>query len=95
MAGMYTTESKEPHPHYDAVQECNGINKIYSLFKRNVSDYISQLSARSIASLHRGREITDLVMRREIVAHIVLLISDNEDPQNDAKQALSGLSRNP
>ncbi|KAA6371005.1 MAG: hypothetical protein EZS28_033468 [Streblomastix strix] len=95
LAATHTTESKEPHPYYDAVQECNGISKIYSLFKRNVSNYISQIAARSIASLHRGREITDLAMRREIVAHIVLLILDNEDSKDNAKQALSDLSRNP
>ncbi|KAA6372378.1 MAG: hypothetical protein EZS28_032096 [Streblomastix strix] len=104
LSGTNTTKESDPHPHYESIQESDGIKKIFALFQKNKSKYSRDRSAISLGYLFRAREITDPIMRQEIINHIKSLLNDDDDDGDDddsdawvketAKNALKYLAQN-
>ncbi|KAA6346666.1 MAG: hypothetical protein EZS28_052077, partial [Streblomastix strix] len=83
------------HPHYEEIAANQGIEKIFNLFQRNVSKYSKVRAAIILGHLFRCRDITNELMRREIINHLITLLTDvNSWTKNTAKDALNSLSRN-
>ncbi|KAA6391400.1 MAG: hypothetical protein EZS28_013074 [Streblomastix strix] len=95
LGGTNITEISEPHPHYTAMDELGGFDKIFELFNRNLSKYTRDSSAICIGRFFRAQEIPDLVMRQEIIQHLKTLANGQEGiEKNVAKYTLKGLSQN-
>ncbi|KAA6368973.1 MAG: hypothetical protein EZS28_035500, partial [Streblomastix strix] len=95
LSGINTTPESDPHPHYETIQESDGIKKIFALFQKNGSKYSRDRSALCIGFLFRAREISDQVMRQEIINHLKSLLNDSDALQEErAKVALKYLSMN-
>ncbi|KAA6380536.1 MAG: hypothetical protein EZS28_023935, partial [Streblomastix strix] len=93
--GSNTTPVSDPHPHYESLQQCDGIKKIFALFQKNGSRYNRDRSALCIGYLFRAREITDPIMRQEIINHLKNLLNDSSVwVKGTAKDALKYLSLN-
>ncbi|KAA6403427.1 MAG: hypothetical protein EZS28_001055 [Streblomastix strix] len=86
----------ETHPQYEVLSACNGIIKIFELFKRNTSKQSRDCSALSLGYLYRSREIEDQRMRQMVITHLKSLISDPDlDIKEYAIAAINCVSRNP
>ncbi|KAA6396328.1 MAG: putative protein serine/threonine kinase [Streblomastix strix] len=57
----------EVHPHYEAMLQCDGINKIFKLFQRTENKPHRDFAAVSLGILFRMREMENVKMRREII----------------------------
>ncbi|KAA6376817.1 MAG: hypothetical protein EZS28_027656 [Streblomastix strix] len=93
LTGASTSLETEKHPHFDAIQQLNGIEKIFELFKRNVSKYSKDRSALSIGYIFRSQQITNSNMRVDIINHIKTVLS-NEALNIKTKTALNYLMNN-
>ncbi|KAA6367674.1 MAG: hypothetical protein EZS28_036800 [Streblomastix strix] len=77
------------HPYYNDLAQIGGIGKIYSLFKRNVSEFSKSTSAITIGVAFRNREIADYSMKVEIINHLKQIINHrSEDMRREVKFAL-------
>ncbi|KAA6384417.1 MAG: putative NEK/NEK2 protein kinase, partial [Streblomastix strix] len=95
LSGSNTTPESDPHPHYESLQESDGIMKIFALFQKNKSKYSRNRSALCIGFLFRAREITDPIMRQEIINHLNSLLSVSDAwVKENAKVALKYLAQN-
>ncbi|KAA6311191.1 MAG: hypothetical protein EZS28_056175, partial [Streblomastix strix] len=65
--------TKARHPHFDAIQECGGVQKIYQLYCKNKGKFSRDRAALCIAVLFRAREIADAQMRHDIISHLKAL----------------------
>ncbi|KAA6396727.1 MAG: putative NEK/NEK2 protein kinase, partial [Streblomastix strix] len=93
--GTNTNQDNEHHPHFESIQACDGINKIFALFQKNVRKYSRDRSALCIGFLFRAREIADPIMRQEIISHLKSLLSDSDAwVKERAKDALKYLAQN-
>ncbi|KAA6367694.1 MAG: hypothetical protein EZS28_036779, partial [Streblomastix strix] len=93
--GSKTTPESDPHPHYETIQESDGIKKIFALFQKNGNKYSRDRSALCIGYLFKAREITDPIMRQEIIGHLKSLLNDsNAGVKESGKQALKYLAQN-
>ncbi|KAA6385992.1 MAG: hypothetical protein EZS28_018481, partial [Streblomastix strix] len=94
-SGSNSTPEADPHPHYDSIQALDGINKIYALFQKNGSKYSKDRAAICIGCLFRAHEITDPVMRLEIINHLKCLLNDSDKlVKYSARNALYYLAQN-
>ncbi|KAA6378522.1 MAG: hypothetical protein EZS28_025950 [Streblomastix strix] len=94
LAGSNTTASSEPHPHFATIQPFDGIQKLISLFQRNISQYSKNFAAICLGELFKSKELPDN-MKREIISHLKAIFSRQEDDQKaSAKDALSKLAQN-
>ncbi|KAA6388341.1 MAG: hypothetical protein EZS28_016133 [Streblomastix strix] len=83
------------HPYYTDLAQIGGIEKIYSLFKRNISEFSKSTSAITIGVAFRNREIADYSMKVEIINHLKQTVNhQNEDMRKEAKFALRCLVQN-
>ncbi|KAA6377956.1 MAG: putative CAMK family protein kinase, partial [Streblomastix strix] len=95
LCGFNTTSATEQHPHYEAIAANQGIEKIFNLFQHNVSKYNKDCAAICLGHLFKCREITNELMRREIINHLITLLTDVDSwTKKAAKVALNQLSRN-
>ncbi|KAA6363667.1 MAG: hypothetical protein EZS28_040806, partial [Streblomastix strix] len=95
LCGLNTQSSTEQHPHYEAIASNQGIEKIFNLFQRNVSKYSKDCAAICLGFLFRYREITNELMRREIINHLITFVSDvNSWIKDAAINAITSLSMN-
>ncbi|KAA6381976.1 MAG: hypothetical protein EZS28_022498 [Streblomastix strix] len=94
--GTDTTSISEQHPHFVEIQSCDGIRKLFDLFKRNdITKHIKDTTSRCIGFLFRSQEIPDKQMQTEIIAHLKALLNDSDDwGKNAAKNAIKYLSQN-
>ncbi|KAA6352981.1 MAG: hypothetical protein EZS28_051492, partial [Streblomastix strix] len=93
--GSNTTPVSDPHPHYESLQQCDGIKKIFALFQKNGSKYSRDRSALCIGYLFKARFIADPIMRQEIINHLKSLLNDsNARVKGRAKDALKYLAQN-
>ncbi|KAA6391675.1 MAG: hypothetical protein EZS28_012796 [Streblomastix strix] len=67
------------HPHFVDMQACGGVQKLFSLFQRNLNKYSRDHSAICVGALYGNKEITDRNIRREIISYLKLLQSDYHD----------------
>ncbi|KAA6390809.1 MAG: hypothetical protein EZS28_013663 [Streblomastix strix] len=95
ISGSKMTQYTEPHPHYESIQQCDGVNKIISLFQKNLSKYSRDRCAICIGFIFRAREITNLFMKQEIFTYLKILLSDSDDwIKERAKDSLEYLAQN-
>ncbi|KAA6393620.1 MAG: hypothetical protein EZS28_010854 [Streblomastix strix] len=93
--GTNITLRTQQHPHFDSMNACRGIEKIYSLFKKNVSKYSKDTSALAIGLLYRSKEIVDQQIKIDIISHIKTLVDDKDDwTLKISRLTLSGLAQN-
>ncbi|KAA6392667.1 MAG: hypothetical protein EZS28_011805 [Streblomastix strix] len=78
VAAASQVPNQTTHSHFQIITNCNGINKLYALFKRNINPYIQKYIAFSFAMLYQAREIPDATARREIIAYIKPLSRDSD-----------------
>ncbi|KAA6395017.1 MAG: hypothetical protein EZS28_009450 [Streblomastix strix] len=80
----------DTHPQFEEVEACGGIDKLFEIFKRNVSKYSKDNASFCIALLFRTKQI-----EKEIIAHLISLsFSLDESLRQLAKQRLIELSQN-
>ncbi|KAA6372049.1 MAG: hypothetical protein EZS28_032425, partial [Streblomastix strix] len=95
LSGSNTTPESDPHPHYETIQESDGIKNIFALFQMKGSKQNRDISALCIGFLFRAREISDQVMRQEIIGHLKSLLNDSDAwLKGSAKDALKYLAQN-
>ncbi|KAA6388522.1 MAG: hypothetical protein EZS28_015950 [Streblomastix strix] len=95
LAGVNITPMNQPHPHFESINTLGGVEKIFSLFRRNVSKHSKNSAAICIGQLFRAKEIVDADMLREIIAHLKMLTNDPDDwVKTNSKFALIDLARN-
>ncbi|KAA6388855.1 MAG: putative G2-specific protein kinase nimA, partial [Streblomastix strix] len=89
------TPVNQPHPHFQAVASCGGIDKLYSLFKKNLSPGSKDNAAKCIGQLFKANEITNIEMRKDIIAYLKTTLSSSESwIKNDAIWILRLLAEN-
>ncbi|KAA6388168.1 MAG: hypothetical protein EZS28_016305 [Streblomastix strix] len=89
------TSFNSQHPHLIMIQECGGIDKIFDLFKRNLSKYSKDASAIIIGYLFKSRTITNQNQRRDVIAHLKTLINDTDQwAKNQSRKVLRYLAQN-
>ncbi|KAA6370411.1 MAG: hypothetical protein EZS28_034063 [Streblomastix strix] len=94
-SGTETTQMAEQHPLYDEIQSCDGIESIFTLFQQNRDPSTKDRAAICIGRLFRTREITDPIMRNEIINHLKSLVNDLADwIKVESRKALINLSQN-
>ncbi|KAA6399691.1 MAG: putative NEK/NEK2 protein kinase [Streblomastix strix] len=95
LSGSNTTSQSDPHPHYETIQESDGIKKMFALFQKNGCKYSRDRSALCIGFIFRAREISDPIMRQEIINNLKSLLNDSDAwVKGRAKNALKYLSLN-
>ncbi|KAA6372614.1 MAG: putative serine/threonine-protein kinase Nek3, partial [Streblomastix strix] len=70
VAGATSSSEDQPHPHFDVVQACDGVKKIYSQFQNKQEEYEKDRAAFCIGYLYRARECTDVVMLKDIFTYL-------------------------
>ncbi|KAA6376702.1 MAG: hypothetical protein EZS28_027771, partial [Streblomastix strix] len=76
-AGINSTPASTPHPHFEVMQQLNGIDKLFTLFRRaDVDNYTIDTAAVCIGRLFRAKEITNPTMAKAIFTHLKSLIND-------------------
>ncbi|KAA6352918.1 MAG: hypothetical protein EZS28_051555 [Streblomastix strix] len=91
IGGSYSSSVNQPHPHFQAVSSCGGIDKLYSLFKKNLSPGTKNNSAKSIGNLFKAKEITNIEMRKDIIAYFKAALSSSEQQIKDNSKWILGL----
>ncbi|KAA6378824.1 MAG: hypothetical protein EZS28_025649 [Streblomastix strix] len=61
LAGIDTTLASQPHPHFAYVQGCDGIQKLFALFQKNLSQCSRNFCVICICSLIRAKELPNEV----------------------------------
>ncbi|KAA6356673.1 MAG: hypothetical protein EZS28_047800 [Streblomastix strix] len=92
--GINETHRTALHPHYDIIASCDGIQKIYSQFKRNAFFYLRDYTAICIGFVHKARKIENAQMRRDIIAHLKIVSLSQTDQKHKARRALTFLALN-
>ncbi|KAA6356580.1 MAG: hypothetical protein EZS28_047893, partial [Streblomastix strix] len=95
LGGSYSSSFNQPHPHFQAVASCGGINKLYSLFKKNEFEKITILSALCIGQLFEAKEISNVTMRIDVVTYFKAEFAGfDELNKKSAKYVLGLLAKN-
>ncbi|KAA6363196.1 MAG: hypothetical protein EZS28_041276, partial [Streblomastix strix] len=95
IAGANSTPDSQIHPHFDAMQQHQGIERIYELFKNNQNNNIKTRAALGIGYLFRSREIHDPNMSLEIINYLREHIRDIDAWAKDNIQcAIKYISKN-
>ncbi|KAA6356891.1 MAG: hypothetical protein EZS28_047582, partial [Streblomastix strix] len=93
--GISTSSESDPHPHYESLQQCDGIKKIFALFQKNGSKFSRDRSALCIGFLLRTHRCNNIVMLKEIYSHIKSLLNDdNAQIKENANYTFISLSQN-
>ncbi|KAA6392871.1 MAG: hypothetical protein EZS28_011602 [Streblomastix strix] len=95
------------HPHFQDLNKCDGINRMYQLFKKGPYKYSRDRAAIAIGLVLRSQEINVPVpakqkgnanasMKQEVIAHLKMLMLDDPEQwiKDAAKDALKGLAKN-
>ncbi|KAA6388052.1 MAG: hypothetical protein EZS28_016422 [Streblomastix strix] len=96
LCGLKIYPANTQHEHYGVMNKCEGINKIYALFKRiNTLKHAKDLAAICIGLLFKASEITDYWMRCDIITHLKKLVYDSDEwMKNASRERLKGLAQN-
>ncbi|KAA6367046.1 MAG: hypothetical protein EZS28_037428, partial [Streblomastix strix] len=90
-----TTPVNQPHPYFQTITSCGGIEKLYSLFKKNLSPGTKYSSALSIANLFKAKEIPNVEIRKDLIEYLKSTYKDpNSSSQLIAKFSLKRLAEN-
>ncbi|KAA6369111.1 MAG: putative protein kinase, partial [Streblomastix strix] len=91
VGGSNLTPINQPHPHFQAVATCDGIDKLFSLFKKNEYEKITYISAKCIGQLFKAKEIPNVEMRNDIIAYIKTALSSSEQQKKENSKWVLGL----
>ncbi|KAA6361752.1 MAG: hypothetical protein EZS28_042721, partial [Streblomastix strix] len=90
-----TSDTEEQHPLFDEFQEHGGIQKIFALFQKSAFKNNKNITAFYISQLFKAREITDQIMKQQIISHLKSLLSDSDKRiKQKAKISLKYLAQN-
>ncbi|KAA6398122.1 MAG: hypothetical protein EZS28_006351 [Streblomastix strix] len=93
--GLYTTQQGLPHPHFEIINQIDGINKIFSLINNNPDKKVKDAAAICLGRLHRSKEIKDQNMKIQIISHLKSLLTDPDDwTKQESFIALGFLAKN-
>ncbi|KAA6393688.1 MAG: hypothetical protein EZS28_010781 [Streblomastix strix] len=96
LSGISKKDDTNQHPHFDDLQTCDGVDKLFNLFKRDdIQINTKNLTAICIGLLFKAKEIVNQQMRYEVVSYLKLLISDfDEWIRNASELALCYMLQN-
>ncbi|KAA6353093.1 MAG: hypothetical protein EZS28_051380 [Streblomastix strix] len=95
VGGSNLTPANQPHPHFQAVSSFGGIDKLYSLFKKNLSPGTKNNAAKCIGQLFKAKEITNVEQRKDMIAYFkAAFTGSDETKKEDAKWILGVLAEN-
>ncbi|KAA6356127.1 MAG: hypothetical protein EZS28_048346, partial [Streblomastix strix] len=84
LAGTNCTPDQQPHPNFQVVNTVGGIQIMYNLFKKNLSEYSRDNSAFCIAQLYRAQSIPDPLMRSDVIGYLKSAINGVHEPMKIA-----------
>ncbi|KAA6356429.1 MAG: hypothetical protein EZS28_048044, partial [Streblomastix strix] len=87
-------EGSGPHPDYDLVVSCGGVQKIFDVFRKSTSAPLKNSAAVSIGYLFKAREINDTKIRKDAIAHLKKLAYEKIDFKHKARRSLIFLELN-
>ncbi|KAA6392718.1 MAG: hypothetical protein EZS28_011757 [Streblomastix strix] len=88
-------DNTKQHSHFSEIESCNGIQKYFALFLRNMSKSTKDFAALSIAQVFHAKELPAGQIRHEIIAYIKSLLNDEDAWTKQASQMnLKGLVLN-
>ncbi|KAA6374169.1 MAG: hypothetical protein EZS28_030304, partial [Streblomastix strix] len=88
------SDQNQPHPCFQTVEQCGGVEKIFTLFKMNLNKQFKDRSAICVGRLFRAREIKNPEMN-QVIVYLKQLINDPvAQTKNAAKNVLKGLAKN-
>ncbi|KAA6397357.1 MAG: putative protein serine/threonine kinase [Streblomastix strix] len=94
-AEFNTSPDSQPHPHFQTIVSYGGIDKLYSLFKKNEYEKITDFCALNIGQLFKAKEITNIEMRKDVIAYFKAAFTGcDETKKEDAKWILGVLAEN-
>ncbi|KAA6404324.1 MAG: hypothetical protein EZS28_000142 [Streblomastix strix] len=95
ISGSIGVQYQSLHPHIPIMQDNNGIEKIFDLFKRNLDKETKDYSSICIGYLFKGQQIIDIEMK-QVLLHLIRIIYDNNEYiKANSKQGLKFLAENP
>ncbi|KAA6373523.1 MAG: hypothetical protein EZS28_030950 [Streblomastix strix] len=93
--GQNSTDGSSKSPYYQSLASCDGINKLFILFKKNLSKYSKDNAAVCISLLFRSKEISNVEMRKEVIAHLkAAYLGSEESIKRNAIWGLRYLAQN-
>ncbi|KAA6381355.1 MAG: hypothetical protein EZS28_023117 [Streblomastix strix] len=87
--GTLGLDESQVHPYYEDLTQAGGIEKIYSLFKRNLSRHSQNSAAICLGIAFKSRIITDENMKLEIITHLKSISYRSDDEVNLALRCLA------
>ncbi|KAA6388237.1 MAG: hypothetical protein EZS28_016237 [Streblomastix strix] len=94
--GTIGLDETQIHPYYENLIQVGGIEKIYSLFKRNMSSQSKDSSAKCLGIAFKAQKIDDETMRKEIIIHLKSILEDDAgEIDEEVELALRCLAQNP
>ncbi|KAA6395823.1 MAG: putative nek protein kinase, partial [Streblomastix strix] len=77
-SGTNLTSKSSPNPYYQSLASCDGINKLFILFKKNLSKYSKDRASICISWLFRAKEIPNTEMRKEVISYLKAAVNDSD-----------------
>ncbi|KAA6363889.1 MAG: hypothetical protein EZS28_040584 [Streblomastix strix] len=95
LVGANTTLPNAPHPHFNKIAACQGIEKLYSLFKKSLSKYSKDTAALCLSMLFRAKEISNEQIKHDVITYFKTNIyNTNDQLKMNARTTLEMLSLN-
>ncbi|KAA6310829.1 MAG: hypothetical protein EZS28_056237, partial [Streblomastix strix] len=93
--GLDTTDISKPHPHYETIEQCNGLTKIFQVFRQSKDKNTKDMAAICFGRIHRQRLIKDVNQKVEIIQYLKSIMCDPDDwTKGESINALSFLALN-
>ncbi|KAA6398987.1 MAG: hypothetical protein EZS28_005486 [Streblomastix strix] len=88
-------QASQPHPLFESIESCDGINKIFSLFQHTNDKTIKDKAAVCLGRLFHAKEIVNQEMKIQIISHLKSILSDPDDwTSSQSFLALEYITRN-
>ncbi|KAA6401905.1 MAG: hypothetical protein EZS28_002572, partial [Streblomastix strix] len=76
-AGQDSSQLSSEHPHFQTIQQCKGIEKLFSIFKRINNNQIKDNTSINIGLIFRTKSLPDPI-QNEIISHLIKIIGDQD-----------------
>ncbi|KAA6357999.1 MAG: hypothetical protein EZS28_046474 [Streblomastix strix] len=95
LCGLLDIIDSEPNLHFESIESFNGINKLFSLFKKTKDKQTKDVSSICIGRLFHAKQIPDKNITQEVITHLKSIISDTDDwTKISSIKAIQYLARN-